>query len=582
MLRGLTNASAYVDDVKVYSKTFNEHLIHLEEVFIRIREFGLKVKTSKCSFCMEETKFLGFVVSKDGIKPDPKKVEAARNYPKPMTKKQMKQFLGFASFDRRFVKSFAMLADTLNEMTRKDVKFEWKEEREAAFEKLKKELADATLLAYPDFCRRFKVTTDASAIGIGAVLSQADDSGNDRVICYSSRPLSKTERRYSTIEREMLAMIWATKHYRVYLTSVEFDILTDHKPLVHLRNLKECSPRMIKWRGKLEEFNFRIIYIKGSENTCADTLSRLGELSCNNINIIKSPIDLEQMKESQSNDPFIKSVLAGLASEEQKYANFGFDNGLLYWTSPNKRNYEDKCTPKLVVPNEMRETVLTALHDDMSGGHLGENKTLEKVKSKFFWKRLANDVLSWCQACKKCAARKRPPPRRAELFPILKAVYPFQLIGVDFLGPFPETEDGNQYVIVFTDYSSRWAEAFATKDMTAETVAWILITEIICRHGAPEVLLSDQGKNFLSDLVKEVCRLFKINKINTTAYHPQTNGLTEKFNALLCQILSVYINENQSNWDKFIPICLLAYRTSFQRSVGESPFRLLYGRDATH
>ena len=193
---------------------------------------------------------------------------------------------------------------------------------------------------------------------------------------------------------------------------------------------------------------------------------------------------------------------------------------------------------------------------------------------------MKHDVMNWIKSCKTCAAKKAPPPTRENLHSLPQPQIPFDRIGIDFMGPFPSTDNGHRYILVITDYCTRWTEAFATKDMKAETVAKILIEEIICRYSAPRQILSDQGRNFLSQVVKEVCNYFRINKINTSAYHPATNGLCERFNGTLCKMLSVYVNDEQTNWDIYLPIVLFAYRVSEQKSAKESPFKLLFGREA--
>ena len=192
---------------------------------------------------------------------------------------------------------------------------------------------------------------------------------------------------------------------------------------------------------------------------------------------------------------------------------------------------------------------------------------------------MREDVEWWCRSCSVCAGKNRPRTHEANMHPITDPSRPFEKVGIDFLGPLPKTKNGNRYILVLSDYATRWPEAFATSDMKASTVARILVDEVICRNSSPSELLSDQGRDFLADIIKETYSYFKVKKINTTAYHPQTNGLTERFNGTLCRMLSNYTEENQRNWDVFLPITLFAYRTNVQTTTKESPFRLLYGRD---
>jgi hypothetical protein len=188
------------------------------------------------------------------------------------------------------------------------------------------------------------------------------------------------------------------------------------------------------------------------------------------------------------------------------------------------------------------------------------------------------DTVNWLKACKNCAMKKAPVPARAPLQPINEAKFPFDMLGVDILGPLTETKDGHKYILVFTDYLSRWAEAFALKRIDSKSIAKIFLDEIVCKYSAPATLLSDQGAQFMSFLMKEVCELLKTRKLNTTAYHPQCNGLTERFNATLCQLLAMFSNEGQTDWDQFIAVALFAYNTSVQQTTELSPFEVLFGR----
>ena len=216
------------------------------------------------------------------------------------------------------------------------------------------------------------------------------------------------------------------------------------------------------------------------------------------------------------------------------------------------------------------------------GCHLGINKTFDKISERYHWNGMKDDVKNWCESCSVCAARKSPPPAEAPIHPITEFEKPFDVVGMDFLGPVTQTESGNKYILVFSDYATRWVEIFATKDMKATTVAKILVEEIICRHGSPKALLSDRGTSFLSELIRETCIYFKIKKLNTSPYHPQTNGLTERFNRTICQMLSTYMNDHQTDWDQYLNVCAYAYRTSVQNTVGKSPFELLHGRKANY
>ena len=579
VIADLTNSMVYIDDIMTYSMTFDEHLIHLEELFKKLKEANLKVKTSKCEFCTSETKFLGYEINSDGIRPDSGKIESVKKYPEPRTRKEVKRFLGLASYYRKFIPDYSTVTEPINRLLKKDTIFEWTRTCQKSFDEIKERLVNPPILAFPDFRRPFQLNTDASGVGIGAVLSQVDDEGNERVIAYASRMLKPAERNYPAIELECLAIYWACEHFRPYLYGRKFKILSDHNPLAYLENMKTKSKRINKWRLELAEYEKEIIYKKGINNQNADALSRMEAFNVNVENPVDSTDDKDICLIRQDDLIFAENkelIEAQLQDEEiakidKSNKNFKIKDRVLYKYSP-------KYNDRIVIPKKLVESVLKACHDDIGGGHLGRKKTWYKVKERYYWRTMYGDVHDWVSSCSFCSARKNPLPNRAPLMPINEAVKPFDMVGVDILGPLPVTTKGNKYILVFTDYLTRWVEAFPMKNMEAKTVAKIFIDEIVTRFSAPIKLLSDQGTQFMSKLVKETCEYMSTQKLNTTAYHPQTNGVTERFNKTICQLLSIYCNDHQTNWDDYIKASLFAYRISPSETTLKSPFELLQGR----
>lgn len=264
----------FLDDIIVYSTSLQEHMENLKKVFDRLRESNLKIQLDKSEFLHKSCAFLGHVVSTDGIRPNPEKISAVKNFPIPKTPKQIKTFLGLLGYYRKFINDFANLTKPLTSCLKKGSKIVLNERYVQAFETCKNILTNDPLLQYPDFSKPFNLTTDASNFALGAVLSQGP-IGSDKPICYASRTLTDSEINYSTIEKELLAIVWATKYFRSYLFGNKFRIITDHRPLTWVMNLKEPNSKLIRWRLKLEEFNYEIIYKKGKANTNADALSRV-------------------------------------------------------------------------------------------------------------------------------------------------------------------------------------------------------------------------------------------------------------------------------------------------------------------
>ena len=286
VLSGLKWSSClvYLDDIIVVGKSFSDHLSNLGCVFERLRGAGLKLKPAKCHLCQKRVAFLGHIVSADGIATDPSKTAAVKNWPIPQSRREVQQFLGLANYYRRFVGNFASIAKPLQQLTEKNSNFEWTVECQCAFDELRACLISPPVLSYPDYSRLFILDTDASDIGIGAVLSQVRENGSEGVVAYASRSLSRPERRYCVTRKELLAVVEFVHHSRQYLLGREFTLRTDHGSLVWVRNFKEPEGQLARWLEKLEEYNFTIIHRRGSLHSNADALSRVPCRQCGREN----------------------------------------------------------------------------------------------------------------------------------------------------------------------------------------------------------------------------------------------------------------------------------------------------------
>ena len=595
----------YIDDIIIFSKSFEEHLSRLSLVFQRLREANLKLKPSKCHFARNSVNFLGFVVSSDGVSPDPDKIEAVRSFPVPKCVKDVRSFLGLCNYYRRFVEGFAKITSPLNRLTRKNVEFVWSPDCDFAFNELKNRLCSPPILAYPDFEKPFHLYTDASKSSIGYVLGQKID-GKEHVVAYGGRELNLAETRYSTTEREALAVVDGIKRYQPYLSGAKFYVHTDHGSLSWLMNVKDPTGRLARWALQLQQYDFEILHRPGSSNGNADALSRRAYPSSEplepsdlmpSVSLPVASIDqpipsIQSLHKLQRQDKDLSDIIqylevATLPASDTKARSLLLsidsyyldENGILcHLWSPGKRRVQSICS-QVVIPASLRHEILVSCHDDPTAGHLGVLKTYEKVRVRYYWHGMFKDIEHWCNSCVDCAMKKIPRgKRKAPLLPI-PVEGAFDRVAMDILGPFPVTNDGNRYIIVFSDYYTRWPEAFAMPSIEAPRVAQLLVDEILARHGAPRTLLSDRGSNFLSSIVTEVCRIMDTRKLHTTAYHPQTDGLVERFNGTLAEGLSMYVSTNQKDWDRHIPMILFAYRVSPNATTHESPFYLLYGRE---
>lgn len=725
----------YFDDITVYSKSVEKHLVHLSQVFDRLRAARLQAKASKCTFGTDMISFLGYQVSAAGIQPDPAKVVAIKHFPHPHDVTSVKSFLGLANFYRIFVRGYSNIARPLNGLLCKGVEFTWDEQCEKAFQQLKQGLMQSPILATADFDLPFILYTDASKYALGGILGQVQDN-KSRVVAYASRTLNKHELNYSVSEKEALAIVWAVNHWQHYLLGdKQFTIITDHHPLTGLKTIKDLHGRLGRWSLQLQHYNFVVQYRAGDKNQ-VDALSRIelattgdlehytessskplqsiGELLCpermetylvvssfaltrqmqavelsepgdsssevgsdddsdgadeEKYNEPQSPIiafvvgdrvlvsglveagpytitrrttpvdyemqldsdssivitvgidqlthyyddfrrmdegkqaDLvlpavEQFNSAQRQDDEWEPLIAYLESGtippnaqaahlvQQRSVQFAVDSNqsLVHLPGTSHSHCGDSVSAVgcLVVPRQLRPTVLTAMHDCPLSGHMGVKKTLSRLVHRFWWPKMAADVQRWISSCTLCSRRKTPKSVDKPIRSILPGQSigysaPFAELVVDTLGPLTKTKRRNQYCVIFCDRLTRWPEAFAVSNQRAKTVAKLIVNEIIPRYGVPRTLLSDQGSNYLSKLCRQVYKEMGIRKLQTSAYYPQGNGLVERFNHTLVNMLAMYTNDKQNDWDEWLPHVLFAYRAAKHASTGYSPFYMLHG-----
>ena len=565
------SALVYLDDIIVFSKTIIEHIKALQTIFSLLAEAGLKLKMKKCEFFKNKINYLGHIVSNKGVAPDDRKVKSIIEYPEPTNQKELLSFLGLASYYRKFIRAFAEKAHPLTSLTRKNSMWNWGDLERDAFNCIKDCLMTKPILSYPDFTRDFIIHTDASGFGIGAVLAQMQslphsvdlERSDDQevVIAYASKHLNDRESKWSTTEKEAYAIIHAIDVFKPYLYGRKFTVYTDHRPLEWLMSKTEPSGRLSRWALKIQEYNIAIGYRAGKNNQNADSLSRIPKPVIATMSLkIQDDWITEQRKDEYCRNSY------DLMKKEQD-ESFELNNKLLI----NKEG-------KILVPKTKIEEILRLNHDHILAGHLGIAKTTARIKRQYVWPNMINDIKKHVTSCIQCAKRKAIGSSKAPLQPIAPAERVWERIAMDVVGPLPETIKNNKYILVLSDYATRFAITIAMEDQKARTVAKHLVEKIITKYGAPEIILTDQGTNFLSKLIKEICELFKIKQIRTTSYHPQTDGLVERLNRTICDMLACYVNEQPDKWDEFLDFVTLAYNSSEQATLKNCPFFLFYGR----
>ena len=410
-----------------------------------------------------------------------------------------------------------------------------------------------------------------------------------QVLAYASKQLKDAELKYATVEKEAYAVVFAIKQFRHYLSGRQFTVISDHRPLQWLTQQKDNNGRLGRWAILLGGYDYKIVYRPGKIHQNADCMSRLRIAAVS----ASTGADDRLIKEKQASDALCKSIINylnngtfektdnGTPSWVKEIEFYNIINGILYRCAPStkeKRRHEE--TIQLVLPLSLRKKVLIQMHDDPTSGHLAFMRTYLKVSKNYYWPNMRQDIKSYCDCCATCVANSRSS-KKAPLHPLEQATAPFQVIGIDFLGPItPRSPSGNAYVMVITCYFSKWAEAIALPNQTALTTVEALHKSIIQRHGPPKVIITDRGTNFTSDLFETYCKKFSIKHRLTTAYHPASNGETERFNRTLISMLRKLLEDGQHiNWEDLLGDVCFAYRSSVHSSTLESPYFLVHGRD---
>ena len=759
----------YLDDLIIYANSFSEELDRLDTVFTRLKEAGLKLKAEKCFLFRTEVAFLGHLVSSTGIKPHPSKIETIKNWPTPKNLTELRSFLGFCSYYRRYIRGFSVRASAMNRLLEAGRPFIWSKECEHSFCDLKSSLTGKEVMAFPEDDGLFILDCDASDYGVGGALSQMQFSEHsqqmeERPIAFASKSLTRTQRKYCVTRRELLAVITFVEMFKQYLLGRQFLIRSDHSSLRWIMSFKNPENQMARWMEVLSQYDFRIEHRKGSKHVNCDALSRipcdpcececydgktvLEELPCHGcdscvkkhkewsiLSDFDDVIPLVAKRVTVGNNSFKFSgiiVLLQLLFElllkymvrlgclafslmvfmgsffkigfykkcylslcrsyltfRQTYKNkmvkigrstlikdFGLEThaGGLYpkcegvktaklrssdknsgtgnlpdlkvykfsnWVgsysndelskmqledpsigailkfvlqseerpsrdiiaaeSPATRNLwlqwsqlvvEDsvlfrkwisvdglKSYKQLILPTVLRNEIIGLSHNTITCAHLGVKKTVQKLKLNFYWYKMEDSVRLWIRQCDKCGARKRPHKRPRAALTEYTVGFPMDRVVTDVLGPLTVSDNNNRYILVAMDTFTKYVEAYAIPDQTSETICNKLVFEFFSRLGLPLDLHSDQGRSYQSELFRQMCCLLEINQTKSSSYHPSANGICERYNQTLLNMITTYVNEEQTNWDVYLPLVTSAYRSSVHETTGYTPNYLMFGRE---
>ena len=573
----------YLDDILIYSKTEEEHEKHVEMVLDTLSKNKAFLQLSKCTFFQERVKFLGYELSPEGISTDKDLVSKILDFPAPETKTNVRSFLGAVGFYRRFIKDFASIAAPLFDITKENIPFCWTSEHQSSFNQLKKLLTTAPVLKLADPAKRYYVFTDASDRAIGGVLMQQ----HDRVyhpVAFFSRKLKPAEVNYPVHDREFMAVVEALLQWKHYLYMESPVVYTDHRPLIHLKKQKDLNPRQVRWMEKISAFDADIQYIEGRANLLADLLSRPPR----HINFVASELQpdapmVEEIRTKYEKDKFIGSLKKHLHSKlpvpsvfnSIKVKHVVEKEGLLYYAHPGP-------ILRLIIPDDeaLNTTLCERHHDSVYSAHPGRDKMYQQMKRYYYWPDMFSDIAAYVQRCQVCQVVKDQNQRHQGLLkPLPVPRGPWEEISMDFIVELPATSKKHTLLIVFVDRFTKMvhvAPAFTPCD--AQKTACMFIQDVFRYHGMPRTIVSDRDSRFVSSFWQELMSRLGCQTLMSTAYHPQTDGQTERSNRILEEMIRCYCDEFTDTWDEHLDVLEFAYNNSYQSSIKNTPFYLNHGR----
>lgn len=588
VLQGIPGVQSYLDDLIISGKDEQSVLQTLDIVLARLADANLCVNVDKCVFMVEQVEYCGHLITAEGLQPTEEKVYAVHNFPKPTCTDDVKSFCGFISYYRKFIPNCSTLMKPLSVLLQKNVKFRWGDAQEKAFSNLKAAITSESVLHYYDPEKELRLSCDASSFGVGAVLSHVVE-GEEKPIAFASATLNEREQAYSQIDKEALGIIWAIKHFNLYLEGRHFTLVTDHKPLTHIFSPSKGisstqAQRLQRWALSLMGYDFQIVYKKTSEHGNADGLSRLPLSNGTDINESEEekvvnilhasifnnlPVTVSELKKATKTDSSLLKVYHSVCNGWPENIDTDSDMSSFY-NKKDELTIHDGCImwgDRVVVPQTLQKRVLVELHE----AHLGVVKMKGVARSHVWWPKIEKDIENMVKNCQLCKSVQNTPTCSAKYHHWEVPVDPWYRIHIDFAGPFK----GHMFLVV-VDASTKWPEVIVMSKTNAENTIAELRT-IFARLGLPKVIVSDNGPQFISDVFASFCKENDIQHIRIAPYRPQTNGIAERMVQSLKQALKTYPSDMtiQAKVDKF----LLGYRTAPHCTTGQTPSFMLFKRE---
>ena len=581
-------AIAYLDDILIYSETKEAHIQHVQDILTCLSQARLLLKPEKCEFHKESVEFLGFVVSTTGIRMSPEKIKAIAEWPTPHDVKSVQSFLGFANFNRRFIEGYSKIALPLTDITKKDNGFQWGSSQQKAFTTLKEACQNPPVLCTFRANEPARIETDASDLAIGACLCQEKDS-KWHPIAYYSRKMSAAEQNYDIHDKELLAVVCALQNWRVYAESCsELTIFTDHKNLLNFTTTKELNRRQVRWSELLGQYKFKILYTPGKDNGRADALSRRTD-HMESKDITEKPILKQEKDGSLVPTQTLAATTRVSVQDIAPTLKEGYVNDSLAMQLRNQQPGQEllQYKGKTYLPERCAEEVIRDHHDDPLLGHPGVSKTVELLQREYATPRLRTHVEKYIRECIQCQQNKSA--RHAKYGQIQFAPVPdtpWKDVTMDFVVKLPKSKDpvtGDTFdsIMVIVDKLTKYAIMIPYKEThKAYQLGFILLDRLIRDHGIPESITSDRDRLFTSHYWKTLIAAIGTKLRLSTAYHPETDGQTERTNQTMEAYLRHYVSYKQNNWVSLLPMAQLALNDKRSDTTGLSPFFANYGRHA--
>lgn len=595
-------ARAYLDDIIIHSRTFDDHLQHIRSVFTKIRNVGMTLKLKKSLFCREEMPFLGFIVTPRGVCSDPEKLKVIQDFPSPRNDRQLKGFLGILGFYRKFTTELAEVTAPLFELLKKGVKWNWTEKTEEAFRQAKTLFITSCTLYHPVAGVEFVLTTDASGYAIGAKLAQNVD-GEERIIAMNSRLLNSAERHYTVTERECLGFVWALQRFRSIVLGSPLQIQTDHKALTFMLSCRIHSSRIRRWILAIQEFDYSIVYVKGKENMQVDALSRNvpglgGELIDEDKNVTPDfcvlniqlgedttiQKDFKRLPQLQREDLDLRKIRNDLEKEETEETPALVRTRLLYRVQDDILlrlvNGVDPFLQhwKVCVPGMIQEKLMWYIHH--LSGHFGARKCFWQARRFFYWKNMEKHFKKVISTCELCQKVKFPNMSYAGVLQPILPEEPNILVSVDIFGPLPVGQGGLKYLLVFLDCFSKFCRIYPLKTATSASCLR-RVSQYVKEMGTPKSILTDHGTQFVSHQWYEGLKKLNIIPTHTSIRHPASNPV-ERSNREIGRILRTYCHNKQTTWPAYVPFMNVLFNNLIQESTGITPVSLHFGRPANY